>query len=145
MDKVNQMDKVKLVKSDYDKEIKCDQNISTYLGNPRVRAAGAELEWSADMIREFLLCRDNIIYFVRKYMKIVSADEGYIPFDMYDYQEDLINLLNDERYVIGLLPRQSGKCLCINTPVRIKNKKTGEVKNVRIGELYKMCKLSNRV
>ena len=37
----------------------------------------------------------------------------------------------------------SGKCLCINTPIRIKNSITGEIIETTIGELYETQKKQN--
>jgi hypothetical protein len=34
------------------------------------------------------------------------------------------------------LPRQSGKCFNLNTVVRVRNKKTGELLETTVGELY---------
>ena len=37
----------------------------------------------------------------------------------------------------------NGKCVCINTPIRIQNKKTGEIIETTIGELYAQEKQNN--
>jgi hypothetical protein len=34
------------------------------------------------------------------------------------------------------MPRQVGKCFCINTPIRLRNKKTGEIVEMTVGEFY---------
>lgn len=36
----------------------------------------------------------------------------------------------------------SGKCFCINTPITVRNKETGEVIRMTIGELYEIQKRS---
>jgi ABC-type dipeptide/oligopeptide/nickel transport system ATPase component len=38
----------------------------------------------------------------------------------------------------------SGKCVCINTPIRIQNKKTGDIIETTIGELYAQEKQNNK-
>lgn len=58
---------------------------------------------------EWIKCALDVIYFTRKYVKIISIDDGIIPFDMYDYQEDLINLYKENRFTLSLQARQSGK------------------------------------
>ena len=52
---------------------------------------------------------EDPIYFVKNYIKIVSLDEGLVPFEMYDFQEDIVNTIHDNRFTICKLPRQSGK------------------------------------
>ena len=80
-----------------------------YLGNPNLKKANTPIEFSEDNIREFLKCKENPIYFTRKYIKIVSLDEGLVPFDMYDFQEKLISRFHENRFNICKMPRQTGK------------------------------------
>ena len=54
-----------------------------YLGNPNLKKANTPIEFTEDQIIEFLKCKENPVYFARKYIKIVSLDEGLVPFDMY--------------------------------------------------------------
>ena len=35
-------------------------------------------------------CKEDPVYFTRNYVKIVSLDEGLVPFKMSDFQEELI-------------------------------------------------------
>ena len=37
----------------------------------------------------------------------------------------------------------SGKCFCINTKIRLRNKKTGEIMETTIGEFYEIQKKQN--
>ena len=37
-----------------------------------------------------------------------------------------------------------GKCVCINTPIRIQNKKTGQIIETTIGEFYAQEKQNDR-
>ena len=48
-------------------------------------------------------------YFILNYIKIVSLDEGVIPFKMYDFQVDMVKSFHENRFNIAKLPRQSGK------------------------------------
>ena len=47
--------------------------------------------------------------FIKNYIKIVSLDHGLVPFELYDFQEDIVNTIHDNRFTICKLPRQSGK------------------------------------
>ena len=39
----------------------------------------------------------------------MSLDEGVIPFNLYDFQETMVNRFHENRFNIAKLPRQSGK------------------------------------
>ena len=80
-----------------------------YLGNPNLKKANTPIEFTEDQIIEFLKCKENPVYFARKYIKIVSLDEGLVPFDMYPFQEKLIQNFHDNRFNICKMPRQTGK------------------------------------
>ena len=80
-----------------------------YLGNPNLKKANTPIEFSKDNIREFLRCKEDPIYFTRNYIKIVSLDEGLVPFNMYDFQEKLIDRFHKNRFNICKMPRQTGK------------------------------------
>jgi hypothetical protein len=80
-----------------------------YKGNKNLKQAGVQIEWTPELIEEYQKCADDINYFIRKYVKIVHVDKGLIPFDMYDFQEDLIDLFDKNRFSIAMCPRQVGK------------------------------------
>ena len=80
-----------------------------YLGNPNLKKANVSTNFTKKQIAEYLKCADNPVYFIRKYIKIVSLDEGVIPFRMYDFQEDMVSKFHENRFNIAKLPRQSGK------------------------------------
>ena len=80
-----------------------------YLGNPNLKKANISQEFTAAEVEEYLKCANNPVYFIREYIKIVSLDEGVIPFTMYDFQEEMVKKFHDDRFNIAKLPRQSGK------------------------------------
>ena len=80
-----------------------------YLGNPNLKKANTAIEFSEDQIREFLRCKEDPVYFAKNYVKIVSLDEGLVPFKPYDFQEKLINNFHNNRFNICKMPRQTGK------------------------------------
>ena len=51
-----------------------------YLGNPNLKKANVPTNFSPDEVQEFIKCSQDPIYFIRNYIKIVSLDEGVIPF-----------------------------------------------------------------
>ena len=80
-----------------------------YLGNPNLKKANTEIQFTEDNVKEFLRCKDDPVYFARKYIKIVNVDEGLVPFNMWPFQEKLINNFHKNRFNICMMPRQTGK------------------------------------
>ncbi len=80
-----------------------------YLGNSNLKASGVEVPFTEEQVKEYMKCAKDPIYFIKKYIKIVSLDEGLVPFGLYEYQEDIVNTVHNNRFVIAKLPRQSGK------------------------------------
>ena len=80
-----------------------------YLGNPNLKKANVSTNFTKKQIAEYLKCAEDPVYFIRKYIKIVSLDEGVIPFRMYDFQEEMVSKFHENRFNIAKLPRQSGK------------------------------------
>ena len=86
-----------------------------YLGNPNLKKANVPTHFTPKQVKEFLKCSNDPIYFIRKYIKIVSLDEGIIPFDMYDFQEEMVDRFHHNRFNIAKLPRQSGKSTVVTS------------------------------
>jgi hypothetical protein len=84
-----------------------------YLGNSNLKAAGVKINFSPEQIEEYVKCSQDPLYFIRNYVKIVSLDKGLVPFEPYDFQEDMIRTIHENRFVIGKLPRQTGKSTTI--------------------------------
>jgi len=80
-----------------------------YLGNPRIKKANVKMTMSADEVSEWKKCRTDPVYFIRSYMKIVNVDGGLIPFDMFDFQEDLVDHITANRFSSVCCARQIGK------------------------------------
>ena len=88
-------------------------DVNQYLGNPNLKKTNVPVEFTKEQIQEYQKCMGDPIYFIQTYMKIVSLDEGLVPFDMYDFQKDMVQTFHDNRFTICKLPRQSGKSTTI--------------------------------
>ena len=86
-----------------------------YLGNPNLKKANVATNFTPKQVKEFIKCSKDPIYFIKKYIKIVSLDEGVIPFNLYDFQEDMVNRFHNKRFNIAKLPRQSGKSTVVTS------------------------------
>lgn len=107
-----------------------------YNGSPFLKKAGVQLHFSEDHIREIIKCKNDVIYFVQNYVKIISMDEGLVKFDVYGFQERMLRNFTGQRHNICLLPRQMGKCVSGDTQITVKNKKTGKIETIDINKFY---------
>jgi len=82
---------------------------NVYLGNPNLKKANTSIEFSQEQIAEFIKCKEDPVYFAKNYIKIISVDEGLVPFEMWPFQEQLIRRFHDNRFNICMMPRQTGK------------------------------------
>ena len=80
-----------------------------YLGNPNLKKVGTEIQFTKEQIQEYLRCKEDPVYFAMNYIKIISLDEGIVPFKMWDFQQELIESFHENRFNIAKLPRQTGK------------------------------------
>ncbi len=80
-----------------------------YLGNPNLKKANTQTEFTQEHIAEFLKCKADPVYFTEKHIKIVNVDEGLVSFNMYKFQKKLIRNFHKNRFNICKMPRQTGK------------------------------------
>ena len=83
----------------------------SYLGNPNVKRDGIQQEWTPDLVQEYAKCMHDPSYFCQKYIKVISLDDGLVPFRLYPYQQEMFKHFNDNRFNIVLACRQSGKSI----------------------------------
>ena len=62
----------------------------THIYNPNLKKVNTPVEFTKENIIEFQKCEEDPIYFMKNYMKIVSLDEGLVPFKMYDFQKHIV-------------------------------------------------------
>lgn len=82
---------------------------NSYLGNPKLKKVGVPVSLSEEDIREYIKCRDDANYFAQNYVKIVTLDKGFVPIDLYPFQKQAIDDINDNRFVVVKAGRQVGK------------------------------------
>lgn len=80
-----------------------------YRGNDNMIRKGAKREFSFWQKLEYIKCYKSVVYFTEKYVKIMSVDDGIIPFKLYPYQRELLEAYEANRFVINMQCRQSGK------------------------------------
>ena len=85
----------------------------TYLGNPNLKNVGQNIDWTEDTLEEYMKCKEDPQYFIQKFIRIIHVDKGLVPFEMYEYQKDMVHKFTDNRFVICKMPRQTGKSTTI--------------------------------
>ena len=80
-----------------------------YLGNSSLKKLGVEISYTEEQIAEIIKCSNDPVYFIRNYVKIVNVDHGLVNFDMWPFQENMVNEFHVNRFSICKMPRQVGK------------------------------------
>lgn len=107
-----------------------------YNGNPNLPKANHKVKFTQYQIEELTKCVADPIYFSENYFKIVSVDHGLIPFKLYDFQKEIIRNSMISNKILAAATRQCGKCLDSSSMITVRNKKTGEVMTLPIGEFH---------
>lgn len=85
----------------------------SFRGNPHLKRMGEKLTFTQEQMQEIAKCTNNPVYFLETYGRIVSQDDGIVPFILYPYQRRIIRALKDNRKILGKLFRQAGKSTII--------------------------------
>jgi hypothetical protein len=92
-------------------EIKFDVNGNeiNFMGNSEIVPKNCQLPLTQEHVDEYTYCAYHPIYTIKRYFRIVSEDRGIIPFELYDYQVELVQNFFKYNRNIALQSRQSGK------------------------------------
>jgi len=82
---------------------------TSYLGNKKLKKSNIAIEWTPDRILEMVKCKQDAIYFIETYCKIIHVDRGLVNFNLHPFQKEMISAYSDNRFVICKMPRQVGK------------------------------------
>ncbi len=115
-----------------------------YKNNPNLKRPGTPIEWTEELKEEYEKCFADPVYFAEKYIKIVHTTKGLIPMKLFDYQKEMIEAFLDKDRIVLTTGRQMGKCLALNSYVKVRNKKTGHVEEIKIGEFYERANKHRR-
>jgi hypothetical protein len=115
-----------------------------YNGDDKLRGPNQKIAMSKQRMEEYIRCKEDIMYFAEKYFYIVDIDKGKHKIQLREYQRRMlkafVNPSEGKRHVIMLSSRQIGKCFCYDTIIKIRNKKTGIVKEITIKDFFEMTK-----
>ena len=91
------------------KEATNNQLLKGYNGNQLIKRENQLIDWTPHMVKEYIKCSKNPIYFTEKYMKIININNGLVPFHLYPYQKRMLKSFADNRFNIVTTARQAGK------------------------------------
>ena len=77
--------------------------------NPLIKKANTPVEYTLEQVQELDKCRKDPVYFIQNFCRIQHPVRGAIAFDLYDYQIDQIRAYHEQRSVVVLSARQTGK------------------------------------
>ena len=100
------------------KVLEKNREIDVYRNIPTLKAPfNDHIKLTKREFMEWMKCANDPIFFIRKYVKIIHVDKGLVPFNMYDFQEEMVRTYTYNRFAINLCPRQVGKALSVDTPI----------------------------
>jgi len=85
-----------------------------YLNNPNLNKTKTITQFTDEQVKEIIKCYNDIFYFIENYVYIISLDEGRVQFKLYDYQKEMINTFDKNRFCIATLSRQMGKTITVS-------------------------------
>ena len=88
-----------------------EQKREFYLGNKNLPTQHAEFDYSEhpEWVKNLDKCGTNILHFAENFFFIVNLDEGKQLIELHKYQKRILKTLKNNRFVVMLSSRQSGK------------------------------------
>ena len=80
-----------------------------FKNNANLRPLKADIPYTLEQALEIEKCKNDPIYFIKNYIKVVHPDRGMVLMGLYDYQERMVRAYHDNKRVLFLTARQQGK------------------------------------
>lgn len=77
--------------------------------NSQIKKPFVHLEYTPEQAVELSRCKKDPVYFIENYTRIISVDDGLVPFRMYKYQRDMVDMYANNKRCITVTLRQAGK------------------------------------
>jgi hypothetical protein len=84
-----------------------------YRGSGTLKRSNVAIQWTPELVQEYVKCASDPVYFSENHMSIVNVDKGLMTIELYDYQKEIIETVYKERYTVAECARQSGKTTAI--------------------------------
>ena len=128
----------------FDDEILAEEQY--HRGDKGLPTADSKYEWTPDMILALQRCQTDIIYFAENFFTIVDLSDGrrkHIP--LRKYQTKFLDSMMNEKRLLLLTCRQSGKCQSFDTQVVMRFKPLNLKLKMRVGFFFKLMKIQNKI
>lgn len=106
------------------------------MANEFLKSPHAESEYTPHLVQELSKCSKDPIYFMRNYVFVQHPVRGKVPFDLYDYQEEMVDCIHNSKHSVILASRQVGKCYTETTIINIRKKPNG-IKKILLCIFYR--------
>jgi hypothetical protein len=80
-----------------------------YNGNLNLKRSNQKIEWTPELVEEYVKCSEDPIYFIESHMKIININKGLVSFKLYDYQKEMVLAMKENRFNVIATARQAGK------------------------------------
>ena len=80
-----------------------------YNGNVNLKKINKKIGFTQANVFEYAMCAADPIYFIEKYCKVISLDDGLVDLILFSYQKEMITAMHENRFVISKWARQLGK------------------------------------
>ena len=87
------------------------ENKKFFRGNSALKGKGVSIEWTPEMVQEYIKCEQDIFYFVENFFFIVT-ENGLEKMELRDYQVEFMDSMVKNRNTLACFSRQSGKTEC---------------------------------
>lgn len=84
------------------------------MSNDLIKRAYTESEYTPENVQELARCMRDPVHFIKNYVYLQHPKRGKMLFNLYDYQVELVEALQRDRWSICLLSRQMGKTQTIS-------------------------------
>lgn len=118
-----------------------EYHVAAYQDDNIVKRAYAKIRYTDDQIRELSACMDPVngpFYFISNFVYVQHPVKGKEKLELYDYQVELLENYHKYRKSVNMLGRQLGKCCEKTTRIRVRNRTTGEIKELTMEEFAKL-------
>jgi hypothetical protein len=110
-----------------------------YENNTKLIKGDLVFERTKEEIKEWLKCKNDIVYFAEKYAKLMTP-EGIKHVNLRDYQKKYLKHLEQNRLSVYLACRQCGKCNSFISTVLVKISDIKKIISIK-KDVYKLKKL----
>lgn len=107
-----------------------------YKKDTTLRGANIDYPYTEAQILEIDKCSKDIFYFIQNYVSILTLEGGLQLFEPFQYQKNMLKMMDENRFTIFTTSRQAGKCVHPSTMITVKNKITNEIERISIGDFY---------